>query len=318
MTFLTGKFSQRVLPVSLLSGVILFSSSIAAQSLRTTQVSEATYMISGAGSNVTVSVGSDGIMLIDTGYSVNSNALLAAIREISDKPIIYIINTGTAEDQVGGNAFIGMSGQTFTGGNAVAVADVGIGATIYAHENALHKMTSDTSLSPSAWPTDVFFVEAYDLYFNNQPVVLQHQPGAIDNTNIIVHFRRADVISTGKLFRLDSYPWFDIENGGSINGILRALNNVIELAVSDKLAEGGTLIIPGHGRISDEGDLVRYRDMVTIIRDRIETMIERGHTLEEIKSSKLTLDYDSRYAPENSPWTSDMFVEAVYHSLTRR
>src|SRR3970282_663780 len=120
-----------------------------------------------------------------------------------------------------------------------------------------------------------------------------YQPNAVDDTNLIVHFRRSDVISTGDIFRLDGYPVIDLENGGSIDGVLAALNGLVDLAVSDVLSEGGTLLIPGHGRICDEADLVRYRDMLTIVRDRIRTLVGRGRTLDESKARRPTLDSSS-------------------------
>lgn len=298
------------------ASLITIAQSATAESLRTTHVVDHIYMIAGAGGNVTVSVGESGIMLIDAGQAEMSQALLDAVQAISDGTIRYIVNTSVLAEHTGGNERIRAAGATFTGGNATVVGGVDVGAAIVAHENTLHRMAANPDQPSAAWPTETFFVPKTDFYFNGEPVELMYQPEAVDNTNLIVHFRRSDVISAGDVFRLDSYPVIDLRNGGSIEGVLASLNRLVDLAVSDTLAEGGTLIIPGHGRISDEGDLVRYRDMVTVIRDRIQALIERGYSLKDTIDARPALDYDSRYGrPE---WTSEMFIEAVYGSLKAR
>jgi cyclase len=286
-----------------------------AQELRTTHVAGGIYLISGAGANVTVSVGRNGVLVVDTGVTGMSEQLLAAIRDLLDGPIRYIVNTGISPERTGGNAVIRAAGETYTGGNAPVVAGVGVGAALIAHENLLLRMASRPNVVFDSLPSDPFYVPKTDIYFNGEPVEIFYQPNAVDDTNVVVHFRRSDVISAGEIFRLDGYPRIDRENGGSINGVLDALNRLLDMAVSDTLAEGGTLIIPGHGRISDEGDLVRYRDMVTIIRDRVAAWIDRGHSLTEIKAMQPSFEYDSRYGATSGPWTTDMFLDAVYHSL---
>jgi cyclase len=295
--------------------VALSAPAVLAQTTRTTQVEGGVYMISGAGANVTVSVGDSGVLVVDTGADGMSAELLAAIRELSHGPIRYIVNTGLAADRTGGNAAIRAAGETFTGGNATVIAGVGEGAAIIAHENLLLRMASAPNVRFDALPTEPFYVQKTDLYFNGEPVEIIHQPNAVDDTDVIVHFRRSDVISTGGVFRLDGYPVFDPERGGGINGVLDALNGLLDRVVSDTLSEGGTLLVPSHGRISDEGDLVRYRDMITVIRDRVQAWMERGHGLEEILAMQPSFDYDSRYASPGAAWTAEEFIEAIYRSL---
>jgi cyclase len=285
------------------------------ETLRTTHVAGNVYMIAGAGGNVAFSAGPSGVLIVDTGAAGQSDALLAAVRAVSHGAIRYIVNTALSPDHVGGNAQLRAAGETYTGGNATVVAGVDEGAAIIAHENALLRMASMPSFDVDAHPTETFFVPKYDLYFNGEPIELMYRPAAVDDTNLIVHFRRSDVIVAGDVFRLDSYPFIDTAHGGSIDGILAALNSLVELAVSDTLAEGGTLIVPGHGRISDEGDLVRYRDMLTIIRDRVRTLIDRGYGLPQIKAAQPTFEYDSRYGSAAGGWTTEQFIEAVYRSL---
>ncbi len=309
-------------PVKLLakgSGLLLLASALvlalpAQAEMRITHAYGNVYMITGAGANVTVSAGHDGVLVVDSGSGAMSDELIAKIREISTGPIRYVINTSVSRDAVGGNPALKAAGDTFTGGNATVLEGVGQGATIISHETALHRMVVENTVEPEGWPTDVFHVNSYDLYFNGEPVLLMYQPNAVDQTNIMVHFRRSDVVSTGNLFRLDSYPVFDMSNGGSINGILASLNFLIDLSVTDLLAEGGTMLIPGYGRLSDQGDLVRYRDMVTIVRDRVQHLMHEGYSLQQIIDAKPSLDYDSRYA--TADYTAEMFIEAVYNSLS--
>jgi glyoxylase-like metal-dependent hydrolase (beta-lactamase superfamily II) len=287
---------------------------VAHAELRTTHVAGNVYMISGAGGNVAVSIGKSGVMVVDAGSAATADALLAAIREISPAALRYVINTGVAPDHTGGNAALRKAGATFTGGNATVVGGVDEGAAIVAHEAALLRETA-AGVPVAAQPTETFYVPKIDFYFNDEPVEALHQPNAVDDTNVAVHFRRSDVIVIGDVFRMDTYPYIDLENGGSIEGVLDALNGFIDLAVSDTLAEGGTLLIPGHGRICDEGDLVRYRDMLTIIRDRIASLKKAGKTLAQVKAAKPALDYDSRFGATTGAWTTDKFIEAVYASV---
>jgi glyoxylase-like metal-dependent hydrolase (beta-lactamase superfamily II) len=286
----------------------------AAAELRTTHVAGNVHLITGAGGNVAISVGTSGIMTVDSGNAAQSEQLLVEIRKTSTGPLRYIINTGVDPERIGGNETLRRAGATFTGGNATVVAGVDVGAAIVAHEAALLRMASAEDIPVAAQPTETFYVPRVDFHFNGEPVEVIYQPNALDDTNVAVHFRRSDVIVTGDVFRLDSYPVIDVDNGGSIQGVLDALNSFIDLAVTEELSEGGTRIVPGHGRICDEADLVRYRDMVTIIRDRVATMKSRGQTLAAIKAAKPTLDYESRFG-RNPEWTGDDFIAAVYASV---
>jgi cyclase len=125
----------------------------------------------------------------------------------------------------------------------------------------------------------------------------------------MVLFRRSDVVSAGDIFTPDRYPVIDIDKGGSVQGLIAALNHLLEITVPERLQDGGTRVIPGHGRICNEADVVEYRDMVTIVRDRIRDMVVKGRSLEQIKAAGPTLDYDPRYG------SGEPFIEAVYVSL---
>lgn len=278
------------------------------------------YMVVGAGANTTVQVGDDGVLVVDTKLGGAEDRLLAALSEISDEPIRYVINTHVHPDHVGGNERIASAGSTIAGGNVSgAIADAGVGAAVIAHENVLVRMSSQPEPLPfEAWPTDTYFVPRKDLYFNGEAVQIMHEPSAHTDGDSIVFFRRSDVISTGDVFSTTSYPVIRLEDGGDIQGVIAALNHIIELTVPAEKQEGGTMVIPGHGRLCDEADVVEYRDMVTIIRDRILSMIDMGMSLRQVKAARPTQDYDDRYGADSGFWTTEQFVEAVYASLSRQ
>ena len=280
-------------------------------------VRDGIYMIVGAGGNTTVQVGDDGVLVVDTKLGTAADALLAAIREISDKPIRYVVNTHWHADHIGGNELIAKSGSTIAGGNVSgAIADAGEGAAVIAHENVLVRMSGEETPPPfAAWPTVTLFMPQKDLYFNGEPIEILHQPAAHTDGDSLVFFRRSDVVSTGDVFTTTGYPVIRSGDGGGIDGVIAALNHIIEITIPKEKQEGGTLVIPGHGRLCDEADVVEYRDMVTIIRDRIRSMIEMGMTLRQVQAAKPTADYDGRYGATSGSWTTEQFVAAAYESL---
>jgi glyoxylase-like metal-dependent hydrolase (beta-lactamase superfamily II) len=277
------------------------------------------YMLTGAGGNVTIQAGSDGVLVVDTQYAQMSEKLLAAIRTISTGPIRYIIDTHVHPDHIGGNENIKKAGATIAGGNVSGdIKDAAEGAQIWAHDNVLLRM-SDPKRTPAiptaAWPTSTFTGKDKKLFFNGEGVHIIHEPAAHTDGDSIVFFRRSDVISTGDIFTTTNYPVIDVPNGGTINGIIDGVNHVIELIIPVYGQEGGTMVIPGHGRLSDLGDVLNYREMATIVRDRIQDMKKKGMTLEQVKAAKPTRDYDPLYSPPGAFWTADQFVDAVYRTL---
>ena len=281
------------------------------------------YMIAGAGGNITVQIGDTGVLVVDTGLAAMSDKVIAAIRKLSNKPLQYIVNTHFHADHTGGNVAIRQAGVTITGANVTGnLTDARTGAQIIAHENVLNRMSAPTGKEsptpPDAWPTETYVTGQKEVFFNEEPVIAMYQPAAHTDGDSIVFFRRSDVISTGDIFVTTSFPFLDIEHGGTIQGELDALNRIIDLAVPKHEEEGGTYIVPGHGRICDEFDVVEYRDMVTIIRDRVQASIKKGQTLEQVKAAHLTRDYDARYDTKTGIGSADNFVEAVYKSLTAK
>jgi glyoxylase-like metal-dependent hydrolase (beta-lactamase superfamily II) len=279
------------------------------------------YMIAGAGGNITVQAGDTGVLIVDTGLAAMSDKVIAAIRKISDKPLQYIVNTHFHPDHTGGNEGVRKAGVTITGANVTGnLTDARNGAQIIAHENVLNRMSAPTGekspTPPAAWPTDTYVSGQKEVYFNDEPVEIMFQPAAHTDGDSMVFFRHSDVISTGDIFVTTSFPFIDTDHGGSIQGEIDALNRIIDLTIPKHDEEGGTYVIPGHGRISDEFDVVEYRDMVTIIRDRVDAAIKKGMTLDQVKAAGLTKDYDARYDTGTGIGSASSFVEAVYKGLT--
>jgi len=315
------------------------------------------YVLMGAGANITLSVGLDGVLMVDSGSAEMSDQVLSAVRVVQQwveartaaaappvlygaetrnsiiearradappKPIRYIVATSIAPDHIGGNVNISNAGRTFTGGNVAGqLSDVSQGAAILGHENLQTRMASPPAGQPAfptrALPTDTYPTDSMKLsnFFNGEGIVLMHQPAAFTDGDTIVHFRGSDVIAAGEVFRTTTYPVIDSAKGGTINGVIEGLNHLIDLAVPEFRSEGGTLVIPAYGRISDIADVAYYRDMVTILRDRIQDMMKRGMTVEQVKAAKPTADYEPRYGATTGPWTTDMFIDAVYKTLPR-
>jgi len=306
------------------------------------------YLLVGAGANITLSVGREGVLLVDAGTAQAAEKVIAAVTQLSKyvngasvakpcaglgcsgnefasflgtvaspappKPIQYVINTNADADHTGGNAKVAAAGTTFGGGPGLGqfVGVVKDSATIYAHENVLERMSA-AKIATAALPTESYPAD-FKQFFNGEGIHLIHIRNAHSDGDSIVHFRASDVISAGDILSTVTYPMFDVTKGGSINGVIRALNDLLDLAIAEYQTEGGTLIIPGHGRISDLADLTFYRDMTVILRDRVQDAIKRGLTLEQVKTARLTKDYDPRY--DVPTWTKDQFVEAMYRSLS--
>ena len=270
------------------------------------------WVLVGAGGNIAVQTGDEGVLVVDTGLAQHADKVLAAIRKLSDRPIRYVINTHFHPDHTGGNEVIGKAGTTTQGA----------ATTIIAHENVLNRMSAPNgkqSPTPTAaWPTDTYFPDEKDIFFDGEPIMLYHDAAAHTDGDTIVFFRRSDVIVAGDIFAINAYPVIDQANGGSTQGVLNGLNRILDLAVPAHEQEGGTYVIPGHGRVCDEADVLEYRDAVTIVRDRIQDMVKRGLTLDQVKAAKPTLDYDLHYGTGARGWTTDMFVEAIYRDLSER
>jgi glyoxylase-like metal-dependent hydrolase (beta-lactamase superfamily II) len=286
------------------------------------------YMIAGAGANITVQVGNQFVIVVDSGVPQKSEEVLAAIRSVTDKHILFVIDTSADDDHTGGNENLSKAGWALPNESINPLSNFGAlsgltlpsGASIIAHINVLNRVSAPTgkeSPVPSArWPTDTYETDDWRL-FNGEEVYIYHPPNAHTDGDSYVLFRRSGVVSTGDIFTLASYPVISADRGGSINGLIDALNQIIELLVPEANEEGGTYVIPGHGRICDRNDVVNYRDMVTIIRAQIQALIDKGMTLEQVKAARPTLEFDGLYGARSGAWTTDMFVEAIYQELSK-
>jgi glyoxylase-like metal-dependent hydrolase (beta-lactamase superfamily II) len=271
--------------------------------IETIHVQGNVYMLVGAGANVAVQIGEEGVVVVDTGAVAAREKLLAAIRKLSTKPIRWIINTNPDVDHTGGNETISQAGQTVNGNPA----------DIVAHEGTLARM-SEMNRSITERPLKTYYEEGRDFSFNGEAIMLYHPAEAHTGGDSIVYFRGSDVLVAGDIFLTTTFPVIDAQSGGGLDGLLNGLNRMLAIAVPKYLQEGGTYVIPGHGRIADEADIVEYRDMVVIVRDRIQDMVKKGMTLDQVKAARPTLDYDLRYGAESAT----RFVEAVYRILSAK
>jgi glyoxylase-like metal-dependent hydrolase (beta-lactamase superfamily II) len=313
-------------------------------------------MIVGGGSNVTVSAGVDGVLVVDTGGAASADAMLAKVTELgvsaagaparmttcvgpscyqagslgpflpfgwmgpsynavigspkAPKPIRWILQTNADPDHTGATAKIAAAGMTYNGGEAGRLVGERTPATVLAHEFVLKRMT-EANVPDGAWPTETYYIPTYKMsqYVNGEGIQLYHAPAAITDADTIVYFRFSDVISAGDLFTPGRYPMIDAGKGGTVQGVIDGLNKIIDIAFPEYRHQGGTMIVPGHGRLGDTADVAIYRNMVVVIRDRIQDLKKQGMSLAQVKAAKPTLDFDGIYG---SP---DAFIEAVYRTL---
>jgi cyclase len=302
--------------------------SAAAADLEVLQIRPDFYMIAGVGGNIAVQTGSDGVVLVDTGSAAAADSVVAAVRKITPGPIRYIILTSADADHIGGNEAFLRAGE----GSFNAIANyfprnfiLSGPVAILSAENVLKRMSAPTGQAQptpfAAWPTETFEGARRYAYLNGEGIDVLHQPAAHTDGDSIVFFRRSDVIVAGDLFDTTRFPVIDVARGGSLQGTVNALNRIIELAipsVPDVSREGGTTVIPGHGHLGDQFDILNYRDMLVIVRDHVQDLIKAGRTLEQIKAASPAKGFVGRYGSPSGSWTTDHFIEAVYRSLVGR
>ena len=270
------------------------------------------YMIVTPAGNVTAQVGNDGVLLVDTGTAALAPEIFAAVRTLSEKPIHTIVNTHLHADHTGGNAIMVKMG----GGGPQPVR-------VMAHENTFNRMmdaavAANSGTPSAAMPMNTYFTPTRDFFLNGEAIILHHVPAAHTDGDTLVHFRGSDVVSVGDVFSPERYPVIDAQNGGSVNGVIAALNRVLDITVPAKYQEGGTYVIPGHGRLCDEAEVVEYRDMVTIVRDRIADLIKKRQSLQQVKAARPSRDYDAEYGAASGASSPDAFVEAIFNSLSKK
>lgn len=301
---------KKILTLALLA-IPLTAQTKAQPKVRAIKVQGNVWMIVGAGANIAMQAGKEGVILVDTGASGMGDAVLAAIREVTDGPIRYVFNTSVTADHIGGNEVIAA-----LEGGATAGKGRGPLPNITAQDNVLRRMSmpdkSGKSPYPAiAWPSDAYLASHRNVVFNGETVDILHQPNAHTDGDTIVYFRGSNVLVSGDIFTTTNLPLIDRKQGGTSKGMLDALNVMLDIAVPENMQEGGTYIIPGHGRICDEADLVEFRDMLHEIRDRMHDLVDVQHlTLEQVKAKHPISGWEGRYSRPD--WTTDMLVETLY------
>jgi cyclase len=288
--------------------------------VRVLKVRDNIYMLSGAGANITLMTFREGALVVDTGTAQMANAVLDTVKRLSPRPIAHIIDTNASNDHVGGNAILAAAGRRIP----LEVVR-GEGPMIVAHENVMTRLSAPTGKEAAAperaWPNETYHLDELKLserYHGGEPIQLIHIANAHSDGDTLVWFRRSNVIAAGDIYMTTTYPIIDVAHGGTIDGVITGLNKILDISFPEFRSEGGTMIVPGHGRLSDMADVAYYRDMLTIIRDRVQDAIKKGQTIEQVKAAKLTRDYDGRFGATSGPWTTDMFVDAVYKTLSAK
>jgi glyoxylase-like metal-dependent hydrolase (beta-lactamase superfamily II) len=285
------------------------------------------YLVTGGGANVVAQIGDEGILVVDSGASGQADKILAALRRVTRKPIRFLINTNPDPDHIAGNGVLvqgegGLRGPRPAGVGGANPQGQNLGIVTIAHENAVNHMVKGSAglppLTGDALPASTFFTPRKDFFSNGEPVQLLFQPAAHTDGDILVFFRKSDVVATGDVFVTTNYPVFDPARGGSVQGIIDGLNNILDLTVPERNQMGGTRVIPGHGRICNEADVLEYRDMVTIIRDRVQAMVKKGMSLAQVQAARVSLEYDGIYGSTSGGWTTEMFIEAIYKDLNKK
>ncbi len=293
------------------------SAPAAQQRLEVLPVQGHVFVIVGPLGNTTVQIGTEGPLVVDTQPAALSGAVLDAIRALTPQPIRHIVLTSGDDQASGGAGALSKAGRYVRVIDSIDPRGSDVRASIIAHLNVLNRMNATKAPSDN-WPTDTYFTPQWSLFSNGEAVRFIHVPAGHTDGDTMVFFRRSDVISTGAIFDTTGYPRFDPDRGGSIAGVLDALNRVIEIAVPGENQEGGTVIVPGRGRLSDQTEVANYRDMATIVRDRVRDLVQKGTSLDDVKRAKLTLDYDGLFDTQADGWNGERFVEAVYRDLSRR
>jgi glyoxylase-like metal-dependent hydrolase (beta-lactamase superfamily II) len=277
------------------------------------------WMLHGGGVNAAVQIGDEGVLVVDTMTAGLADKLVAEVKKLAgDKPIRWVVNTQLDQDHTGGNAKVAAAGQSIIAGNFAGQAGQASAnyAKVLTHENVEARLGKVQPALPTyAMPTDTFFTDEFELHFNGEAIQFIHVPNAHTDGDIMVFFRKSDVLVAGDVFNTVTFPVVDLEDGGSLNGVVKSLNQILDITVPEDKQEGGTYVIPGHGRLTDEADVVEYRDMMTIVRDRIQNAIDKGMTVQQVKAARLLRDYEGRYGAPGGPGSADVFVETAYKSL---
>ena len=266
--------------------------------IKAEKVADGLWMLTGAGGNIGVSAGADGVFLVDDEYAPLTDKIRAAVASVSDKPIRFVLNTHWHGDHVGGNENLGKAG-----------------AVLVAHENVRKRMSSEqfnrmfnraTPAAPAAALPLVTFAESVSLHLNGQTVDAVHVPPAHTDGDVVVFFREANVVHCGDTLFNGMYPFVDLSSGGSMDGMIGAADRILAAA------DASTKIIPGHGPLATKADVKAYRDMLAASRDAILPLVKAGKTLDEVKAAKPTAALDARWG--NGAVKPELWATVVYLS----
>jgi glyoxylase-like metal-dependent hydrolase (beta-lactamase superfamily II) len=274
------------------------------------------HMLVGPAGNSVVQIGDDGVLVVDSQPADAAQALRAAIQQLSPKPIHTLIDTHVLDDRAGGDdALVKLRG-TGAAQQVRVIAHEAVLDRLVKGATAANRPVGGLALNQviSLPINSTYTSPGRDFYLNGESILLYHAAAAHTDGDTIVHFRGSDVLAVGGLFQPDTYPVIDLARGGSVNGLIAALNRILELTVPARFQEGGTYVVPGRGRLSDEADIVEYRDMVTIVRDRVRALIGRGQTLSQVKAARPSSDYDPEFGGSGAS-SPDAFVESIHRSL---
>ncbi|MGB0122284.1 MAG: MBL fold metallo-hydrolase [Silvibacterium sp.] len=292
----TSDTSQDGNPQNLLQSM---RSAAANASIQTTKLTDTVFLLQGVGANIVVLVGPDGKLLIDSGMATGAPRLLDALAKLAPHPLKLLINTSWLFDHTDGNAALHSAGAFIIAQENVRLR-LSTPQTIPAFNLDLH------SSSASALPQQTF-ADSEKLYFDDGEIDLIHAPNASTDSDVFVHFVRGNVIHAGELWFNNAYPIIETSSGGTINGMIQGVDQILQLA-DDK-----TKIVPSHGSAGNKFILADYRQMLSTVANRIEKMKIAGQTLDQVIAAKATADLDSQWS--HGEMTPAMFLTAVYNTL---
>lgn len=283
-------------------------------------------------SNVVALVGDEGVLVVDTGVKEMAPKLLDSLRRLAkeqggaQQAVRLILNTNGLADHIGGNEVVRAAGKRIIAGEESATANFfgDGGAAVWAHQNVLSRLVDETAAggpgapTESQWPSDAVDQDVYGMVFSDEAVQMHHARRSTTDGQMMVLFRQSDVIAAGDVLNMTSYPLIDVARGGTIDGELVALNRLMDMIIPDDQVSGGTVVIPGHGRLTDLGDVARYTVMITTIRNRVQYYKNQGKTLEQVLALNPSAEYDDRWSAKSGLGSAREFLTAVYNTLPRK
>ena len=284
-----------------LPGVLAAQRNFDSVQVRTIKVADGVYMLAGAGGNIGVSAGKDGVILVDDQFAPLTAKIKAAVAAIDPGTIRFVLNTHWHGDHTGGNENLARAG-----------------VLIIAQENVRHRMSVDQFVaalrdtvraSPAAALPVVTFSDAVTFYLNGDSIEAFHVPPAHTDGDAVIWWRHANVIHAGDTFWNGLYPLIDLSSGGSVDGMVGAADRMLALC------DSATKVIPGHGPLGDRAALKAFRDMLATVRDRVRSAVRRGDTLDQVKAAKPTADFDAVWG--HGAMSPERFLEIVYQDLAR-